>query len=186
MTINSDIELSAEPCDVVFPVSRPERKLIYLIRRIVFLVLYVINIGTFGLLNYAIAPISSKVFFNDIRFWRHLHKFHKLNYRVFTHTKELFTNRDYSKAFKISWLDAPRNSPDLTKVMIKDEWRVEHGESCDGCVHCCERIQCNLIDYERRGCMLYGSFFWRYFTCGPFPNNQLQIDYYQCKKWKEC
>lgn len=178
-------EIALERSDVLLPFSQSERSLIYLVRRIAFLTLYAANMASFGLFVYLVAPITSLLAFNDIRFWRHIHRFHKLSYRMFAHAIALLTNRPYSKAFRIDWLDPPRDAPDRSKVEVRPDWQALYGESCGDCVHCCERIRCNLIDREHGGCMLYGSFFWRYFTCGPFPHNQLQIEYYQCPKWQE-
>lgn len=184
MNDTNKAELALEQGHVILPLRQSQRSLAYLAKRVAFLMLYAVNMATLGLFVYLVAPVTSLLAFNDIRFWRHIHQFHKLSYRMFTHTIALITNPTYSRAFRLAWLDAPRDAPDRSEVEVKQAWKLEHGESCDGCVHCCERIGCNLIDHERGGCMLYGSFFWRYFTCGPFPQNQFQIDYYQCPKWK--
>jgi len=37
---------------------------------------------------------------------------------------------------------------------------------------------------KQNQCKSYGSFFWRYFNCGRYPENTKQIHYYECKKWE--
>lgn len=183
MSNASNAKIALKQYNILIPERKMAQSLLYLARRVGFLILYVATFATFGLVLYLVAPLTSACFFNDWRFWRHIHKFHRLVYRMFTHTISLITQPSYAQAFHLPWMDAPRDAPDLSRVAVSESWKAAHGESCDGCVACCERIGCNLIDREAGGCMVYGSFFWRYFTCGRFPANQMQIDFYQCKKW---
>ncbi len=55
---------------------------------------------------------------------------------------------------------------------------------CNGCIQCCTRRSCPLLDTERNLCRSYGSFFWRYFNCGRYPENTAQIRHYDCPKWE--
>lgn len=41
-----------------------------------------------------------------------------------------------------------------------------------------------MLDTERNRCRSYGSFFWRYFNCGRYPENSEQIRFYECNKWE--
>jgi len=161
-----------------------ESSISHLFPRLGFISLYVLNLLTLGLLSYLLAPFTSLLFFDDLRFWRHWHKFHKLTLRSMHHTLALLRQSEYSQVFHVPWFKAPRMSPDRTRLRVRPEWLRLHGEHCDGCTTCCERIDCTLIDPDVKGCMVYGSFFWKYFTCGPFPENRRQIDYYGCEKWQ--
>ena len=157
----------------------------YAIPRFAFMGLYSFNIMTCGTLIFFFAPLTSYLFFNDSRFWIYLKYFPKINRANFKNLFSLLKNSEHRDVFKVRWTGKPRLSPDPERISIRNEWRKKNGDSCNGCVACCEHIGCPLIDYEKKGCLVYGSFFWKYFTCGSFPLNQEQIEFYGCKKWQE-
>jgi hypothetical protein len=93
-------------------------------------------------------------------------------------------NPQYRGMFAIPLTAPPMMGPDLSRARVRADWN--HSESgCNGCVECCIRRACPLLDREKNQCRSYGSFFWRYFNCGRYPENNEQIRYYDCPKW-EC
>ena len=184
MVIDSGSEEAVIETETGIDITEPEDSIRYAATRLVFVIGYFLNILTFGLTAYIFAPMVSYLFFGDIRFWRQIHKFHRLTISSYRHLFTLFRDRDYGDAFHLRWTVPPRSAPDLDKVSVKDSWMSKNGPSCNGCISCCELIKCELIDKENAGCLVYDTPYWRYFNCGRFPENQRQIDYFRCTKWQ--
>jgi hypothetical protein len=41
-----------------------------------------------------------------------------------------------------------------------------------------------MLDKDGKKCLSYGSLYFGYLFCGRYPQNQGQIDLYQCPKWE--
>ena len=93
------------------------------------------------------------------------------------------TDKSYRTAFAVEMTCPPRMHTDTRLARVNQSW---HGGSddCDKCeAACCALLKCPLLDQDNR-CLSYGSLFFAYLHCGRFPENQKQIDYYQCPKWE--
>ena len=138
---------------------------------------------TLGTGLYLFAPLTSYIFFNDWRFWRHLGKFHRVILAgIRLYVMVLTNENNYRNAFALEFTSPPGNGPDRNKVRIHPSW--QHGESCGSCSSCCRQLRCPLLDKEKGLCLVYGSLIWRYFNCGTYPSSQQEIDYFNCRKWQ--
>ncbi|KQC09292.1 MAG: hypothetical protein APR62_02760 [Smithella sp. SDB] len=137
---------------------------------------------TGGILGYFLYPLYSWYFFNDIKL-----RYHKYLPRLISafwnQVCELLRNPDYRAMFLIPWTMPPMNGPDLSLVRTGSTW-PDNDRGCGNCVNCCLKRNCPLHDIKRNRCRSYGSFFWRYFNCGRYPQNAKQIQFYDCKKWE--
>ena len=61
---------------------------------------------------------------------------------------EWIRNPDYCRMFAIPLTAPPMSGPDLSKVRVRATWRV-YEDACNGCVQCCIRRSCPLLDAER-------------------------------------
>lgn len=127
------------------------------------------------------APLMSWYMFGTWKFWRYL----KYGPALFVHGWKmlLLTLRDDASSFMFDVpLTAPPHSAPVPGVAkLNPTW--PHGNTCDTCNRCCEKIGCPILEEETGLCRGYDSFFWRYFNCGRFPSRQREVDYYDCPKW---
>lgn len=55
--------------------------------------------------------------------------------------------------------------------------------SCTNCGRCCLNKKCIFLDWTEAGesrCRIYGSAFWNGLACGRYPEDQFDIDLYEC------
>lgn len=151
--------------------------------RVLFLIVTLAGTASGGVVSYLLGPLYSWYLFNDPRFL----KYHRFTFPlVRAYWKLVFewlANSDYRRMFAIPWTAPPMIGPDRSLVRISAEW-VQSDSACNGCVECCVRRACPMLDRERHLCRSYGSFFWRYFNCGRYPENGEQIRFYECRKWQ--
>lgn len=153
--------------------------------RFIFLSLAFCVAFTGGIFGYLLGPLYSWYFFNDLNFLKYHQYLPRLVSAFWKQIVELFSNPDYRAMFFIPWISPPMNCPDFSLVRISDSWK-NNEKGCGECVTCCTERNCPLLDIEQNLCKSYGSFFWRYFNCGRYPQNAKQINYYKCKKWESC
>ncbi len=158
-------------------------KMKWAILRLHFMFWSVIGILTFGLAYYIFMPVYTWYFFNDVKFY----KYHRYGYRILGAGIYYFlrwmSSRKFRKMFAMPLTAPPQMAPDHSKLRLQQTWSGST-EHCNGCIICCTKAKCSLIDHRTNTCMSYRSFYWRYFHCGRFPENQFQIDYYGCPKWE--
>jgi len=148
--------------------------------RLIFIITVLAGLVSFGLLAFILAPLYSWYFYNDINFLKYFRNIPRLVSGGWRIIFEWFGNPEYRIISSFSLTDPPMMGPDLSKVSIRADWA--HG-SCNGCIKCCIQRDCPLLDKEKKHCRSYGSFYWRYFNCGRYPETARQIKYYQCPKW---
>jgi len=129
------------------------------------------------------APLMTKLFFGDWRFWRYWRE----GSRLFLHgwrLAGLMLRGEGSFMLSVPLASAPRSAPDLRRVALAPEWR--EGGSCGSCRRCCQiaSLRCPVLDTRTGLCRGYDAFYWRYFNCGRYPSAQAEIDYYDCPKWR--
>jgi hypothetical protein len=128
------------------------------------------------------APLMTKLFFNDWRFWRHWRR----GWRLLPHGWMIFwmvLRKQGQFMFSVPLASPPQSIPDRDRVRLSPHWN--HGSSCGDCQRCCQvqELHCPVLDHSSGFCTGYNSFYWRYFNCGRYPSRQLEIDYYGCDKW---
>ena len=153
----------------------------YALIRIYLYFLFLFFFITFGLSALLLAPLYKMAFmrhapYGSIRFfhlWAHMYK---IAWRS-------VSKKSYRDLYSLKLTDPPKMHTDLSLVKVRDEWKGEE-KNCDICKDiCCAQLKCPLLCDDGR-CLSYGSLFFSYFVCGLYPENQSQIDYYQCKKWE--
>lgn len=150
------------------------------LKRIYLCVLFVLFFISGGLALILLAPLYKKacaphVPYRDLNFfgiWAHI-------YRVVWRS---LTDKSYRDMFSSKIYDPPLYD-NTGYVRIKESWRGST-DNCDACENsCCAQIKCPMLNKGGR-CMSYGSLFFGYYYCGRYPENQKQIDRYQCPKWE--
>ncbi|MEI6456427.1 MAG: hypothetical protein WCO93_09075 [bacterium] len=158
-------------------------KLKWAIFRIIFILLAFVGILSAGLSGMLFAPLYHWYFLNEFRYSRRFW----LLYRMIPTLGRIFRvwlrNPGYRGMFSIPLDAPPMTGPDLLKVRIRDAWPLKD-QTCNGCVKCCTRLACPLMDLKQNRCIGYDSFYWRYFNCGRYPENTRQIRFYECEKWE--
>jgi len=153
------------------------------VARIVFILFALGGAISGNLLTYLLGPLYSWYFFNDFHFL----KYHRYSFPVTVSAwrllKEWIHNPAYRSMFAIPLTAPPMIGPDRSRVRVRDSWHEQDG-ACNGCTRCCTMRHCPMLDTERNRCRSYGSFFWRYFNCGRYPENSEQIRFYECNKWE--
>jgi len=143
-----------------------------------------INLLSFGLFFYCIAPYISYFFFTDFRFWRYFKFFHKYYFYSFIYFYRLIR---YERALIKTFLpltSPPMDHPDPTLFCIRNDWNLPP-DSCGECNRCCTFIvTCCFLDESQNRCLSYGSLFWRFFNCGRFPSSNVLLEYCGCKKFE--
>jgi len=127
----------------------------------------------FPLYKGAFAPRASFRELCVLNSWMHV-------YRI---TWRSISDPSYRAMYSSKITDPPKLHTDLSFVRIKESWQGEEG-NCDACkAACCVQLKCPLLGESGR-CLSYDSLFFSYFYCGRYPENQSQIDYYDCPKWE--
>jgi len=151
--------------------------------RMAFLIAVSAGAATGGALVCLLGPLYSWYFFKDLSFWKYLRYLSPMVIAYWKLGFELTRSPAYRGMFAIPLTAPPMTGPDLSLVRVSASWR-EDGGACNGCDQCCTWRCCPLLDTERKLCKSYGSFFWRYFNCGRYPENIKQIRFYECPKWE--
>ena len=143
-----------------------------------------INILTFGVFLYIIAPYTSYFFLNDLKFWKHLSYFHKIYFNSISYLKSIVLKDSALIISHLPLSSPPMDSPNLKLFRVSKDWDYPD-DSCGTCSDCCHFLgDCCFLDTSRNKCLCYGSLFWRYFNCGRFPTTKKQLDYYRCPKYE--
>ena len=118
------------------------------------------------------APNASYADFSFGRIWVHI-------YKVMWRS---ISDKGYRDLYPSKLTDAPMLSNDQGCMRIRSSWRGD-SDNCDLCENsCCAQISCPMMLNKR--CLSYGSLYFGYYFCGRYPNNQGQVDLYQCPKWE--
>ena len=157
-------------------------KLKWAILRLGFITISFINLFTLGIFSWLILPFYSKLFFNDYNPTKYIKYLYKIYFTFFKIFLKHLTKPNVREAFTVPLVSAPILSPTDLKLILNPNWQGSRSD-CNGCLQCCIKAECPLIDFENKRCKSYGSFFYRYFNCGRFPANKQQITYYECPKW---
>lgn len=129
------------------------------------------------------APLMTRLFFGDWRFWRHWRR----GWRLLPHGWGLFRlilQGEGRYMLDVPLASPPQTGPDHRLVELSPAW--EHGTSCGTCRQCCQvlTLRCPVLDTRTGFCSGFNSFYWRYFNCGRYPVRKPEIDYYGCRKWR--
>ena len=138
---------------------------------------------TGGLSAYILAPLYSYYYFNDFNPRKNHRYFLPIAFKNWQLAYHWLSDRSYRDMFILRLSAPPMLSPDPKLVRLTGSWKAE-SKDCNQCIKCCEKIKCPLLDREKKLCSSYGSFFWRYFNCGRYPETTKQIKYYNCPKWE--
>jgi len=148
--------------------------------RLYLYLLFVLFIATGGVAMFALFPLYKAAFaplasYSELpvfELWLHI-------YKVMWRS---LTNQQYRDMYPGKITDPPKLNTDRSLVTIKKTWQGVSG-NCDACEFtCCQKLNCPLFGKNGR-CLGYDSIFFKYFYCGRYPENQAQIDYYDCPKW---
>jgi hypothetical protein len=151
--------------------------------RICFLTFCITCAATGGLLAFLTAPLVSRMYFKDYRFWKYWKFFIPMCLNFWRIVYRNITDKQYRAMFSVPFMAPPMIGPARTAVQVTKEWTTGT-ENCNTCQRCCTMIKCPLLNKKTGLCQSYDSFFWRYFNCGRYPLNQKQITYYGCPKWE--
>ena len=140
---------------------------------------------TGGLAMFLLAPLYKGAFaphapYRDLRIFRLWTHAYKIMWRS-------LSDKSYRDLYPSKMTDAPKFYNDRRSVKIKESWRGSGGSDgdCDLCMNsCCKQIKCPMLDKDGRRCLSYGSVYFGYLFCGRYPENQGQIDLYECPKWE--
>ncbi len=150
--------------------------------RIWFYVLVLLLLLTGGLSIIPLYPLYAWLFLNELRISRNKKFIFPIIRTAYELVYDLLLNRAYKSSFPVQFVAPPRMAPDADKVSIRADWPIAGG-GCNGCSKCCSKRKCPFLN-ENHQCAAYGSLYWRYFNCGRYPENQQQIDYFECPKWE--
>jgi len=148
--------------------------------RLYLYLLFALFFFTGGLTMFLLFPLYKGAFapkarFRDLRpfqLWAHV-------YKVMWRS---LTDKEYEAKYPSKLSDPPKLHNDRNLVCIKESWQGED-DNCDMCQDsCCTQLKCPLMVNKR--CLSYGSIYFGYLYCGRYPENQAQIDMYQCPKWE--
>jgi len=163
------------------------RKATWLVIRGGIVLLILASMLTMSLSAFALAPVYTRVFFADWRFWKYLDRFWPLTRHLWKVAGKLIFEPQYRQMTSFmsleDWLRQPSSGPDESEVKVSDDWPYPE-DSCGECNRCCTYIDCPAHEKETGLCSMYSSAFWHYFPCGRYPATQPQIDYYECPKWE--
>ena len=140
---------------------------------------------TGGLAMLVLAPIYKGAFapnatYQDFKFFRLWAHIYKIMWR------SISNKHGYRDLYPSKLTDPPMLHNDQRIMRIKKSWNGAQ-DNCDIChkchKSCCAQITCPMLGANGR-CLSYGSLYFGYFFCGRYPNNQGQVDLYQCPKWE--
>jgi len=150
--------------------------------RLYLYLLFVLYFFTGGLAMFVLAPLYKRAFaphaaFRELRIFRIWIHMYRLMWRS-------LTDKGYNNMYPSKLSEPPKFYNDKNAVRIKDSWRGAK-DHCDMCPEsCCKQLKCPMLDREGKRCLSYGSIYFGYLFCGRYPENQSQIDLYQCPKWE--
>ena len=153
----------------------------HIIARLYLYVLFILFFITGGLAMFVLAPLYKMAFAPSVpvrelrifRLWAHV-------YKVMWRS---LSDKSYRDMYPSKISDPPKLHTDRSLVRINTSWTGDEG-NCDACKNsCCVQLKCPLMADNGR-CLGYNSLFFNYFYCGRYPENQSQIDYYDCPKWE--
>ena len=154
----------------------------YVSVRLYLYLLFALFFITGGLAMLVLAPLYKRAFAPGVplrylppilSLWAH---FYKVLWRS-------ISNKSYRSMYSSKITDPPKLHTDRKLVRVQAAWPGDEG-NCDACQNtCCGALKCPLFGKDGR-CMGYNSLFFNYFYCGRYPENQAQIDYYNCPKWE--
>jgi hypothetical protein len=163
--------------------NMPVRKHV-IIRLYLYFLLFLFFI-TGGLMMFVLAPLYKSAFapcasYKDftlskvLRIWAHV-------YKVIWRS---LSDKTYRDMYPSKITDAPKFYNDRRFVRIKESWNGAD-ENCDLCPDsCCKQLKCPMLDKSGLRCLSYDSIYFGYLFCGRYPENQSQINLYQCPKWE--
>ena len=136
-----------------------------------------------GLAAFLLGPLYSWYFFQDFNCTKYYKYIYPIIYAYLRFVFRSIEDHEYRKGFSVPLSDPPRVSPSAEALQIKGSW-TGPVEDCDGCIDCCRKVECPLLDTVNNNCLSYGSFYWKFFSCGRYPVNRFQAAYYECPKWE--
>ncbi|MCL2579688.1 MAG: hypothetical protein FWE32_06610 [Oscillospiraceae bacterium] len=155
--------------------------LVHFVIRLYLSLLLVLFFFTGGLTMFLLAPLYKQAFapqaayrdFRPFKTWTHIYK---IIWRS-------VSNRHYRGLYPFRMYDPPMYDNSQSQVQIKKSW-AGATDNCDACKNsCCAQIGCPMIGPGGR-CLSYGSVYFGYYFCGRYPENQGQMDLYDCPKWE--
>lgn len=151
--------------------------------RIFFMLMIMATAAKGNLIGYLLAPLYSWYFFNDLNCFKYYRYSFAMIACYWKMILSWFQEPSYRKMLAIPLTAPPMMDPDPRRVRVRADWPGDTG-TCNGCAQCCSRRSCPLLDKQTNRCLSYGSFYWRYFNCGRYPERIEQIEYYRCEKWE--
>ena len=154
----------------------------HVIIRLYLYLLFALFFVTGGLTMFVLAPLYKNAFAPKASFLNlpPISLLWKQTYKVIWRT---MTDKSYRDMYPGKITDPPKLHTDRALVRIASGWHGAEND-CDACTNtCCHQLACPLMGDNGR-CMGYDSLFFNYFYCGRYPENQAQIDYYDCPKWE--
>lgn len=143
-----------------------------------------VNLLTFGMFIYIIAPYTSWFFFNDLRFWKYLGYFHKYTRYSAIYIWGLLRRERGLIMTVLPLTSPPMDQPNPALFRISPDWKLPE-DSCGDCNLCCTYItRCCFLSPSGNRCLSYNSPFWRYFNCGRFPSSKAMLNYLKCPKFE--
>jgi hypothetical protein len=155
-------------------------KIKHVLIRVYLHILFILFFFSFGLSLLLLLPLYKSAFAPEAKYgelsffpiWAHIYK---MIWRS-------LTDKSYRDMFSSGIADPPILHNDLTRVRVRESWKGSNN-NCDACENsCCAQIKCPMLVGKR--CLAYRSIFFGYCYCGRHPENQLQIDRYNCPKWE--
>ena len=153
----------------------------HLVIRLYLTLLLILFFFTGGLALFLLAPLYKGAFaprasyrdFRPVRVWAHV-------YKVIWRS---LSNSHYRELYPFKMTDPPMYDNSQSPVQIKASWPGSP-DNCDACQNtCCAQITCPMFGEDGR-CLSYGSAYFGYYFCGRYPENQGQMDLYNCPKWE--
>ena len=163
----------------------PVQRIIWGFNRLLFFFFALMGILTAGVFCQLLAPLYSWYFFKDLNFTRYYRYLFPIISVVFRYHRDGLPSPGmpgFLNMFAVPLFAPPMLQPESPRLRVNPSWGRDTGD-CRGCIQCCIRVRCPLLDQKAGKCLSYGSFFYRYFNCGRYPVNQFQIDYFHCPKW---
>ena len=154
----------------------------FVLVRLYLYLIFVLFFLTGGLAAVILAPLYKHAFAPNVPV-RELPPFSVLWIHMYKVLWRSVSDKKYRNMYPSKITDPPKLNTDRKLVRISSSWTGNEGD-CDACTKtCCGALGCPFFGKDGR-CMGYDSLFFNYFYCGRYPENQAQIDYYNCPKWE--
>ena len=164
------------------PAPKTLSRVRWALARFLFLALGASAILSGGLLPCLLSPLYAWYFFRDWNGFRYYRYWLPLIRGGCRQIGKWLWNPEYRGMFRLPLTAPPRLAPEAAQFRLRPDWPgTENG--CQGCVQCCLTFDCPLLEAGTGRCRSYGSFYWRYFNCGRYPQSEAQLRYYACPKW---